>query len=595
MATGINIDPSISLGAKPPAVMSLSDMLNIARGGQAYRQAEEIMPLQLQRERQIVEQAAQVNPLQLRREQQLTRTGDINLGVAETEEQERRIIQQLSADPNNFFTDGRFDITKANRLLSTAAPMTGRKYIAEMTELQTAQTAGDEAKTGLDTGIRSIIGSRIGVLGRVGITDKNAYLAELDLIAEQYPDNDRVQTLVNSYKTQLNPMQGNDPTLPQVAIREAESLLTPSEAQSAFAPKPATADTGGAIQPVVTTPSVGGSTPSVAASGTAIPKTLEPGQRVVPTGRVDPISNVPTAFVYGADGRLLGEVPITSTGAGASLVGPGGGSGTAPRTSQPPPATSGANRPPPNAAPATPLGSPLGANPARDQLNQSFANRQQPGVVNRIPAGETPASMAALIDLRENSNKIAATIPEQFFNYTEMIKLADQAVTGRGAETIANLTGGFAAIPLGGDMATDLQTLGHYMKNQTAVLATTSGMNTDAARSISEAQVGTTNWTPAAIKNTARVNRALARGSQMFNQGLENVIAQNSGNIFAGRDYRNQWGNAMDINALRLHDAMESRDAEGLAAAVRSMGGIESQKYKDAKAKIATLKSLAGQ
>jgi hypothetical protein len=269
MATGINIDPSISLGAKPPAVMSLSDMLNIARGGKAYRQAEEIMPLQL------------------RREQQLTRTGDINLGVAETEEQERRIIQQLSADPNNFFTDGRFDITKANSVLSKAAPLTGRKYIKEMTELQFAQTEGDEAKTKLDTGIRNIIGSRIGVLGRVGITDKNAYLSELDLIAEQYPDNDRVQTLVNSYKTQLNPMQGNDPTLPQVAIREAESLLTPSEAQSAFAPKPATADTGGAIQPVVTTPSVGGSTPSVAASGPAIPKTLEPGQRVVPSGRVE--------------------------------------------------------------------------------------------------------------------------------------------------------------------------------------------------------------------------------------------------------------------------------------------------------------------
>jgi hypothetical protein len=585
MATGINIDPSISLGAKPPAVMSLSDMLNIARGGQAYRQAEEIMPLQLQRERQIVEQASQVNPLQLQREQQLTRKGDIDLGVAETEEKERRIIEQLSADPNNFFTDGRFDITKANRLLSTAAPMTGRKYIAEMTQLQTAQTAGDEAKTGLDTGIRGIISSRIGVLGRVGITDKNAYLAELDLIAKQYPDNDRVQTLVNSYKTQLKSTQDNDPTLPQVAIREAESLLTPSEAQSAFAPKPATADTGGAIQPVVTTPSVGGSTPRVAAVGTAIPKTLLPSQRVRPTGRFDPITNEPTVEVYAEDGRLLGEVPIPSTGAGASMVGPGGGSGTAPRT----------NRPPPNAAPASPLGSPIGANPARDQLNQSFANRQQPGVVNRMPAGETPASMASLIDLRENSNKIAATIPEQFFNYTEMIKLADQAVTGRGAETIANLTGGFAAIPLGGDMATDLQTLGHYMKNQTAVLATTSGMNTDAARSISEAQVGTTNWTPAAIKNTARVNRALARGSQMFNQGLENVIAQNGGNIFAGRDYRNQWGNAMDINALRLHDAMESRDVEGLAAAVRSMGGIESQKYKDAKAKIATLKSLAGQ
>lgn len=568
MATGINIDPSISLGAKPPAAISLSDMLNLARGAQAYRQAEEVMPLQLQRE------------------QQATRTGAINLGVAETEEQERRIIQQLSADPNNFFTDGRFDLTKANNILSRAAPLTGRKYIEQMTTLQSAQASGDKAKTELDTDIRNIIGSRLGVLGRVGIKNKGAYLSELDLIAQQYPDNDRVQTLVNSYKAQLGPMGDEDPTLPQAAIREAESLLTPAEGVAAFTPKSATVSTGGAIQPVVTTPSVGGRAPTTETSGKPIPITLAPSQRITPTGRVDPITNEPTAYVYSPDGRLLGEVPISSTGAGASMIGPGGGTsgGASGRTP----------RPAPNTAPATPLGSPIGANPAQDQLNQSFANRQ-PGAVNRIPAGETVDSMNALVALRENSNKVAATIPEQFFNYTEMIKLADQAVTGRGAETIANLTGGFAAIPLGGELATDLQTLGHYMKNQTAVLASASGMNTDAARSISEAQVGTTNWTPAAIKNTARVNRALARGSQMFNQGLESAIAKSGGNIFSGRDFRNQWANTLDINALRLHDAMESKDVEGLAAAVRAMGGIESQKYKDAKAKIERLKSLVGQ
>jgi hypothetical protein len=202
--------------------------------------------------------------------------------------------------------------------------------------------------------------------------------------------------------------------------------------------------------------------------------------------------------------------------------------------------------------------------------------------------------MAKLVALREESNKIARTIPEQFFNYGEMIKLADQAVTGKGAELIANLTGGFAGHPFTGDMATDLQMLGHYMKNQTAVLAGTSGMNTDAARSLSESQVGTKEWTGPAIKSTARVNRALARASQMFNQGLENVISQNQGNIFAARDYRNKWSETLDINALRLLDAMESGDTEGLAVAARSLGGPESDKYKKAKAKIAELKALAG-
>ena len=545
-----NIDPSISLGIKPPPTMTLPEMLNFARGAQAYRQAEEVMPLQLERERQA------------------TRTGAINLGVTETGEIERRRVERFFANPENFQTNGRFDLEKVNATLPTIAPLTGRTYIKEMTELVTAQAAGDEAKTKLNTGIRSIIASRIGVLGRVGITDRNAYIKELDLLAEQYPDNAQVKTLINSYKTQLKGVPENDPTLPQVAIREAESLLSPEQQTTALAAKPGTVSTGGGIQPVVQTPSVGGIAPRVQPYGKAIPMTLGPEQRVVPTGRFDPITNEPTANVYAPDGRLMGEVPISSTGAGASMVGPAGGGTAAPQ----------------GAAPGT----------ARDQMNAQLRART-PGVVNRIPLGETNESMAGLVTLRENSNKLAATIPEQFFNYTEMIKLADQATTGRGAEILANLTGGFAAIPFSGDMATDLQTLGHYMKNQTAVLAGASGMNTDAARSISEAQVGTTNWTGPAIKNTARVNRALARGSQMFNQGLESVVAQNGGNIFAARNYRNQWGNNLDINALRLHDAMESSDLEGLAMVVRSMGGPESKKYKDAKAKIATLKSLAGQ
>jgi len=49
MAT-INIDPSISLGAKPPAVMTLPEMLNLARGAQQYRQAEQLMPLQVEQQ-----------------------------------------------------------------------------------------------------------------------------------------------------------------------------------------------------------------------------------------------------------------------------------------------------------------------------------------------------------------------------------------------------------------------------------------------------------------------------------------------------------------------------------------------------------------
>ena len=47
MATGMNIDPSISLNIKPPAAMSLSEMLNIARGAQQYQTERQLQPEQI--------------------------------------------------------------------------------------------------------------------------------------------------------------------------------------------------------------------------------------------------------------------------------------------------------------------------------------------------------------------------------------------------------------------------------------------------------------------------------------------------------------------------------------------------------------------
>lgn len=45
------IDPSISLGIKPPPVMTLPEMLNFARGMQAYQQAEQVFPEQAEQAR----------------------------------------------------------------------------------------------------------------------------------------------------------------------------------------------------------------------------------------------------------------------------------------------------------------------------------------------------------------------------------------------------------------------------------------------------------------------------------------------------------------------------------------------------------------
>lgn len=65
-----NITPIGNTG-KPVPGMSLSDMMNVAGAAQAYKQAQQMNPLQLQASQQQVEQARLMNPMLLQSQQQI--------------------------------------------------------------------------------------------------------------------------------------------------------------------------------------------------------------------------------------------------------------------------------------------------------------------------------------------------------------------------------------------------------------------------------------------------------------------------------------------------------------------------------------------
>ena len=175
---------------RPPQPMSLGDMLNIARGAQQYQQAE------------------QLNPLAVQQQQQLTRTGQIQLGVTEQADIERRNMQTFFADPNNFQTDGRIDIDKINAQVPKIAPLTGADYISKFSTLSTAQTEGLKAKQNLTQDIRSIVSSTLGLLGRAGVNDPKIINAELEGLVKQNPNNPDLKNLVErSYIPVFTQMQ----------------------------------------------------------------------------------------------------------------------------------------------------------------------------------------------------------------------------------------------------------------------------------------------------------------------------------------------------------------------------------------------------
>ena len=115
----------------PPPQTSLADMMGIARGAQAYKQA------------------AQINPLALEQQQQATQTGSINLDILGQKNRERLNLQTFFSNPDNFQTDGRVDINKINKVVPTIAPLTGTEYIQNLSNLSTAQTGSSSAELAL--------------------------------------------------------------------------------------------------------------------------------------------------------------------------------------------------------------------------------------------------------------------------------------------------------------------------------------------------------------------------------------------------------------------------------------------------------------
>ena len=568
-----NITP-IGNTVKPVPGMSLSDMMNMASSAQAYQQQRQLNPLQLQAAEQTVEQARQINPLALQAQQQLTRTGQIALGLEEQKNTERLAAQEHFSKSDNFLTNGRIDLNKINKV-SNLFPLTFPDINQKYTTLAEAQTKASSAKQNLTQDQRRMVGSRFAILGRLGVEDKQAYLAEMDVLKQENPDNPDLANLIDAYKVTWKDIPSGK-HLPGLAISGAQTLLSPSEQQSALAPTAGTLSTGANILPTVSTPGVGGQPPSIQVGLNPLaPVEVGPGSRMVATGRFD-MNNNEIFNVVLANGRVVGQTTVPSGVPEAQMP----GAGVAPAGTPAANATAAAAR----AAAAAKAGA---------------APRPLPNAPVLLPAGETKDTLDKSNAIRMNSNEAAAQVPIQYFNSNQIIKLADDVISGKGAGVIANLTGGYAAynaLDIGGKNATNLQQLGHYMALQTASLANSSGLGgTDAARSLAGQMAGTIEWTPEAIKDTARVNRALSTSTNLFNTGIEAAFEKSGGNPFSSRQFQNDWSRTLGpngIDAIRLYDLTINQDMDGVRKLITSLGGTESAKYKSTLAKITEMNNL---
>ena len=331
--------------------------------------------------------------------------------------------------------------------------------------------------------------------------------------------------------------------------KHATNSLSAEAAMDKLLPSATMTTEGGTITPRV----MGNELLTGKAPGTAVgtPITMTPtplgyGQRYEATGRVDQNNN-PTAYVKDAQGQILGEVTIPAGVNQNQITQPGG-------------AQKG-NMQPGNTQPA---------------INQPPANAP-----SRLAPYETPETVATERKRQLDTIAQRQTVPQSTYNYNQIIDLADKSITGVGAQAIAKLGGGYAGIPWKADETSNLQQLGHYMALQTGNLAQQAGLGTDQGRSIAQEQIGTTNWTSDAIKSTARTNRALVTGIDLYGIGMNNAIKKAGNNPLAGRDFTEKWSSTADIEALKYYDAIKNKDKVELRKVIDAVGGPESKGYAD--------------
>jgi hypothetical protein len=280
-----------SLDIKPQTT-NLSEMINTARGAQAFKSGEIAL------EQQTV-----------------------------ANDEQRKIADAIKQNPDLFMTNNRLDMDKVNSIIPILAPRTGATYLQQYSILHGAQTTALDAKRGFDQSIKSQIGTQFRVLGETGNEDPAAVFALAKQLKDQYSDQPDVQRYLDAAVVPFK-MTSPGPHVPQMLIRGAQSLLTPAEQEATFGTKTGTMNLGTDIVQWTQKARPGG-LPQQITVNTGQPLAqaqLTPGELVRPTNKTD-LNGNPTEYVYSLEGDLLGERTIEAgvpPGAmpGAQIPGP---------------------------------------------------------------------------------------------------------------------------------------------------------------------------------------------------------------------------------------------------------------------------------
>ena len=218
---------------------------------------------------------------------------------------------------------------------------------------------------------------------------------------------------------------------------------------------------------------------------------------------------------------------------------------------------------------------------------------QPAGPVN-LPPNETPQTRDQLQGERNAAQQAILQAPQMHNINQEIAKIADTDVQTGKLGMIVNKISSATGYNLGKDEAADYNTLGKMLARSNATLAASMpGPHTNAGLEQTNAANGSPEYDKVTLKKIANLNDALVTGTELYQKGLENAIKQNG--IFGKRQFDQAWAQSMDIDALRLKNAVDNGNSGEINMILKTVGGKGSPGAKKLLEKLGKIDALAGQ
>jgi len=228
--------------------------------------------------------------------------------------------------------------------------------------------------------------------------------------------------------------------------------------------------------------------------------------------------------------------------------------------------------------------------------------RPVPGSYNAVtsapgagPAMLPPGGAGAIDDAQKEvtaARAAANNAPIMHDLNRQIIAEADKGLNtgslGALTQKIASATG----YSLGGQSATDYNTLGKLLERSALQAAQGMGPHTNAGL---EAQVranGSLDYTPQAIRKIAVLNDALTSGAEHYRSGLEAALQTSGQNPAVKRTFDQDWAKNFDPRIMRLENAAAAGDQKEIADVMKELGGPNSKAVRDLRTKAANLQTL---